>query len=247
MQRAIAFTLLSLIALRALSAQPPGATLTGTVRTAAGTPISDVAIFTRDLRIVAQSDTAGRFTIRNLEPGKAVFTVRRIGFEPRELYATLVGGAVLTVDVTLEELAVMLPGIPTTADSRVRRILAAYHRRRDSGAGGRFLMRADIEKRGAVRLSDLMRTMAGFDVRSAGIGRTTTRVARSLANGRECPPDVWVDGIQVPGLNVDDISPGDVEALEVYAGAATIPSEFRSRRANQACGVIGIWTRVPGT
>lgn len=247
MQRTLAAILLSLAALSPVRAQGSGATLTGFVRTTSGAPIADAAILTRDLRVVAQSDTTGRFTVRELAPGSTTITIRRLGYEPREVSATLIAGTVLSLDVMLREIAVALPGMLTTAETRVRRILTNFYRRRESGAGGHFLMRADIERRGAVRLSDMMRTLGGIDVRSAVSGRTTTRMARSVSIARDCPPDIWVDGVQVPGLNVDDIQPRDVEALEVYAGAATIPTEFRSRRANPQCGVIGIWTRVPGT
>lgn len=37
------------------------------------------------------------------------------------------------------------------------------------------------------------------------------------------------------------ISPGDVEAIEVFAGSSQIPAEFGGSTAG--CGVIALWTK----
>ena len=37
-------------------------------------------------------------------------------------------------------------------------------------------------------------------------GRSTLRSSRS--GGRDCPPDIWIDGVRAPGLNIDDVPLG---------------------------------------
>jgi hypothetical protein len=48
-------------------------------------------------------------------------------------------------------------------------------------------------------------------------------------------------------FNIDDVSPRDVEGVELYAGFAGLPQEFAKQMGVQACGVVVIWTRIPGT
>jgi len=40
--------------------------------------------------------------------------------------------------------------------------------------------------------------------------------------------------------------PSDIEALEFYSGPATTPPQFTNRAFSHTCGVIVIWTRLPG-
>ena len=120
-------------------------------------------------------------------------------------------------------------------------------RHRDGSVGGVFITRADIEKRQAHRLSEVLATVPGVQIlRSRGAGQDGIRMARA-AGGRDCPVTIWVDGQRVPGLNVDDIGPSEVEAVEIYKGAASLPAEYNVNRGTPACGTIAIWTRVPGT
>ena len=64
-----------------------------------------------------------------------------------------------------------------------------------------------------------------------------------LERTRPCRPQVFVHTMSYSG-EVDDISPDDIEAMEVYTSIATVPAELQSARA-QSCGAIVIWTREP--
>ena len=65
-----------------------------------------------------------------------------------------------------------------------------------------------------------------------------------------CYMDVYVDGTlvydassrRVPLFNLNSISPGEIEAIEVYTSAAQIPAQYN--RTSGGCGVLLIWTRV---
>jgi hypothetical protein len=52
--------------------------------------------------------------------------------------------------------------------------------------------------------------------------------------------------MQVSGYSIDDMPPGDVEGVELYAGAAGLPPEFNRMRGTTICGTVAIWTRIPG-
>ncbi len=57
-----------------------------------------------------------------------------------------------------------------------------------------------------------------------------------------------MDGMRVRELNIDDISPVDVEGIELYAGTAGLPPEFNQfyPGSTSVCGTVVIWTRLPG-
>jgi hypothetical protein len=80
-------------------------------------------------------------------------------------------------------------------------------------------------------------------------GRRQIRMSRSASNPRgDCPPQYFIDGMRMEGGSADEIIPHDIEALEVYAGIATIPLQFAPRavQREKTCGAIVIWTRLPG-
>ena len=55
---------------------------------------------------------------------------------------------------------------------------------------------------------------------------------------------IWLDGQRAPGMELDDIPAVDVEAMELYRGVSTTPSEFAYPPPR--CGTIVVWTRLPG-
>ena len=93
----------------------------------------------------------------------------------------------------------------------------------------------------------MLRRISDVAILPAGNGRLAVRMARTAPGaGHDCPVQIFLDGIRAPGLDIDDVPPGDVEGIEVYNGAGTLPPQFNDRRGTPACGTIAIWTRVPG-
>jgi hypothetical protein len=236
--------LLSVVASSSSVAQAtPRAGLVGTVRDTGGTPVSLARLSTSG--ILSISDSAGRFSLAGLSPGNAKLLVRRLGFEPVDIAVQLVAGRSDSLNVVLTLLPQDLPGVTTRADAIAEIQLASFYRHRHAGIG-HFLDRKEIEERRVQRLSDILRRIPGMRLTPDRMGsRSTLRSGRS-AGGRDCPPDMWIDGVRAPGLNIDDVPVGDVEALEVYGGPAGLPPEMNSRLGNPSCGVVVIWTRLPG-
>ena len=61
-----------------------------------------------------------------------------------------------------------------------------------------------------------------------------------------CQPDIWLDGTRSQAMEVDELLPSTVEAIELYPYLSTIPAEFQRVGANTTpCGTIVIWSRIP--
>jgi hypothetical protein len=217
-----------------------GASLQGMIRDQTGAPVAFAMITVADIRGVA--DSAGRFTLTELNAGTTEVLVRRLGFTPKRISLTLVAGREDSLDVILTAIPVELAGIYTEATTMGR--LADFERHRVNGQGI-YLDRAELEKRRTPRLSDVLRRVPGVRIVTDRSGRPLLRMGRS-SMGRDCPPEFWIDGIRAQFLGVDDVPVTDIEALEVYRGPSGMPPEFNSRFTNSQCGAVIIWTRIPG-
>jgi hypothetical protein len=219
-----------------------GGRVIGAVRDSGGVAVSAAQVSSAGFRTL--TDTGGRFVLPGLPLGSITVSVRRLGFEPRDTAVVVVDGQMDSLLVVLVVIPQELAGITTEAETRSRRWLTEFHRRKQ-GNVGTFFDRKQIEERHVQRVSDLMRRLPGVRVGVDRNGRQQMRMGRA-SGGRDCPPDFWIDGVRATGLNVDDVPLQDVEALEIYKGPSGIPPELNSRFGNPGCGAVVIWTRVPG-
>jgi hypothetical protein len=52
------------------------------------------------------------------------------------------------------------------------------------------------------------------------------------------------DGLVLgPEFGINEIPAVEIHGIEIYAGPATIPVEYRGSLANGTCGLIMVWTR----
>jgi hypothetical protein len=135
-----------------------------------------------------------------------------------------------------------------------------FIRRRDLGAG-HFMTREQIKVKNARRSPDLLEGIPGLTVRQDG---DSSVIQSTRCSGRSIPgldtgtltgntpggpenkkrqPMLFVDGHRMSDLRVmDDIAPGEIEAIEVYQGASELPAEAKG----DACFAIYIWLRTGG-
>ena len=99
------------------------------------------------------------------------------------------------------------------------------------------IYREDIEKRNPVKITEMLRTVAGIRILPDGNVNIRGRIAFTGGNLILVPPLLVVDGIPFNGL-LDDLSVLDVEAIDIFKNA---PVVFGSQGA--AAGVISITTR----
>lgn len=233
-----------------LGAQPARATLVGSVRDSAGSPVPGVEVWLRGSNLYTHTGDNGGFRLPGAAPGAVQVTVRRMGFQPTTFDFQLHAGQSDSLVVSLSIIPTALAGISVEEErnSRSKRLLSGFWERRARGFG-HYFSRDEIEARFPHEFTDIVRTTPGVSIVTIN-GRRSIRFSRSANTRVDCPPQYWVDGMQVQSATPDEFPPSDVEALEVYAGAATIPPQFAPHIVGfgpRTCGAIVIWTRLPGT
>lgn len=225
---------------RAPAATTPAYQVTGTVKDSAGAPVpeAEVTLIERatTLRRPVATDAQGRFELRDVPAGRLTVRVRRLGYQPR------------TVDVVVGATAptTFLKIIVTPAPAQLEEVLVDaapsgrlrefYDHRQQRQSFGRFLELADIRRIAPRSPSDLFRSVPGITIRAASGGGNTIRV-------RGCQPMVWVDGLRIPGAELDEVvQPSDIGGIEFYPSSAGIPAQYMDP-SNRLCGLILVWTR----
>lgn len=220
----------------------PRLALTVAVRdTARDQPVVQAQVMVND-RVVGVTDTAGMLSAIQIpiDWGMNAVLVRRVGYSP--LFRTFWVGAVdaqRAFTGFMVQQAVDLPAVVVEADRIILtwgRMREFWHRR-ERGLG-RFITRAEIERRHPVYISDMLRMVPGLSVSR---NRGTTEIRSTRSAGR-CAPGIWVDGQRLTDVDLDAfVHPQDVEAIEVYRGVGETPVEFSS--GFSPCGAIVVWTR----
>ena len=216
----------------------------GVVLDSAGHPIRDADIGVAALRRLTKSDVEGRFALAKLPAGEVIVSVRHIGYAPMTI-TKLVVDTIVVVEVQLEKVA-MIEAVQVTASEMRRRFWVEDFYRRVVRGVGTYFTRADIERNRASTPTDLMRSVPGIQIIRTRSGRTVRFMSASSMH-RNCMPMIWLDGQQVPGMQLDDIPLNTVEGIELYNGPSTTPMQFSQASNMLSCGTIVIWTRIPGT
>lgn len=234
-----------LLSCSALAAQQPSGTVVGIVRDDAGKAVAAVEISAGPDGRRIRSDSSGRFIFSALPAGEATLYFRRLAYTPDTATIDVPANDTTNLEVTLTVVAQQLAAVVVQESREHRRAIREFENRRKAGFG-RFITRADIERRNPRQMSDIFRAMVPGAVFLPGPGGTARlRFSRS-AGSRDCPPQYWIDGQPVDRFfNIDDIEPMDVEAVEIYAGPSSTPPQFNGMNTNAACGTVAIWSRVP--
>lgn len=225
----------SMVAVAGTVRGPDGIGLAGAEVTLTPKPVPGLITMAR--RIF--TDDSGSFRVPSMPVGVTAVAVRRIGFKPVLLEATLPSETPLFI--------LLDPGVQTLSKVVVRDRqrdytgpLADFNRRRDMGMG-KFITRAEIDRRNAMRTTDMLRMIPGIAVYQGPGGSSM-----SIRNSR-CQPLVWIDGTPALSgpLDVDIFAPFTLDGIEVYKGPSEVPVELRGPRGEERCGVIALWSRMP--
>lgn len=225
---------------RPAPAEPPDSsgTVHGRVSVAeTGEPLVNAVVHVVGRGRNAVVDSSGTFRIRGLEPGEVSLRAEYLGAETQQKTVELEPGGAARVDFRAREAAVELTELQVEVQRRRSGKMAGFERRREQGRGD-FVTREDIERVNPVRTTQIIR----HEAVGARVVRTRGGDYRLLLRGTtgRCPPAVFLDGAYVPGFSVNDIHPGDLEAVEIYGGARA-PARYRVR---QGCGTVLLWTRT---
>ena len=184
--------------------QPPASTITGTVVDTAGQPIEMVQVVVLpDTVTRVLTDSAGRFSLRDLEPGVHQVGFRRLGFVPAQFNVVVTAGE-QRIRVELVALTQRLDTVTVAAEAPRSPALERtgfYERLRQSrdGAGrGFFIGPEEIEARRAVFTTQLLGAVQGVNLRPDG-PRDTGRIM--VPWGRSgCVMAIFMDGVETRGI-----------------------------------------------
>jgi hypothetical protein len=203
------------------------------------------------LAVLTGSD--GGFRLNVQVSGSYALRAERIGYTPvtsdpvpvRPAETVRVELRISTRAIVLDPLTVTAREPPTPYTARLER-LGHYERREiygPEGSGfGHFISTAEIERRGAFYVTDLLAMTPGVIVRGGGGRRAPAVYMRSVTGfaGGYCRPTFYINRSRIGAANIDEfVSARDIAAIEIYPGF-TGPAEFSSA---SACGVIVILTK----
>jgi hypothetical protein len=244
---AVAGLLALLAALPAAAQQAGGAVLDlRIVEVGSGEPLADARVAVEGIRYPVWSDREGRVRVPNIAPGERMVIVSRPGYTAERVNIGF-GTARVEGEVELRVLPVTLAPVRVVADQQIRSLRERDFYNRVRHGHGAVVMRDEIERMRPRNTMDVMRRLRGFQVNYNPAGQvflTSSRGRGSFGGG--CQPQVYLDGVLMwmePGRvdPSDIVHPEQIEAIEAYAGAATIPPELNA--TGSACGVVAIWTR----
>jgi hypothetical protein len=235
-------------------------TVRGTVldsESGSGVYAADVLLLTADEAVVGRyvTEQDGSFVIPVRSPGRYRLRAARIGYVSFTTDAfQLRSGQEAVAHISLRIRPIPLDPLEAVVEApRPRRLVeVGFYRRQERGIG-QFLAPEDLAGMHLHFLRDLFWGMGGIRVRTGRTGEVT--VFKSLGalmtgmQGGPCRLSVSVDGQVVEGGGnykigsgpwTDVVHVNDIEAVEVYSGAAGVPG-WASRYS--PCGAILIWTR----
>jgi hypothetical protein len=202
----------------------------------------------------ATSDSAGRFSIRDIKSGNVFLVTRAVGFKPDTARLELFEDESISRDISLAASATTLGEVVVRDSARlpVPAKLRAFDERRRAAVGGQFIDSTVIAKWENRKAGDLFSIIRGVDVqRQRGEAYLTgSRAAPSIRAGVSARPvtcfmDVYLDGAPVALANtmydINTLGLNHVAAIEVYSSTANVPAQYN--RTSRGCGVVLIWTK----
>ena len=217
------------------------------VEPTSGLPVPNVEVRVLGTELLARTDSLGAFAM-SLNQGRYLIRATRLGFGPRSVSMDIAGGDTVTMSIELDILPIQLSEVVVRArEERYRGKLAGFAERMRTSAAPRssFITRDEIERKAPQYTSDLLRDRAGR------MGGCFSSAAIWLDGSRLVPDKI---GTPVRGrrtepmqrdMRLDHIPPDQIEAIEVYAGAAQTPAEFSATadpRLAPGCTIV-VWTR----
>jgi hypothetical protein len=239
-------------------------------RDAAGRPLAHATVRIGSLPPV-ETDAQGRARTGPLAPGEypvslthaAVGVLRgtaTVGANAGDVEVRAEGGPPPRLRVRVNRVVAMA-GVEARSAARSRGLdIQGFYERQARGQG-LFLTDSVIQARRTARVTDVLRGVEGVRVmrydppgQSRGLNVdveyriVSARGSTGISRSGPCYMDVYVDGQLAQAgdhpetaRNLDQVALRDVQAMEVYRGAAEVPTEYRG--SSSSCGVVLLWTR----
>jgi hypothetical protein len=227
---------------RDVAAQPnvAGRELVGLVRDATGAALEGAAVEIPGA--AARTDARGAFRLWTSDIDTLTITVRRLGYSVVSAMIQSRNRQWDTVLVEMDRLPQHLAAAEVKATVATRRNgLRDFEERRSQGHG-QFYTRQQILARNTLRTSEVLRDARGVRIVKLQRGVSGVRFAAFASMKSNCTPTLWLDGQRARGMEVDDVTATDIEAIELYESWTSTPAQFSEGTA-LPCGTIVIWTR----
>ena len=223
--------------------QPRGtARVFGKVVNRNGAPVSGARVGLMGTSAATLTRANGDFVLDSLPAGTQAIVVRQIGYRPTEVAVDLSSRTPARVTVQLGMFVPELSPVEVVSrrDEGLQKV--GFLDRKRTSATGHFMGPEQLEKRNAMKFTDILRSTPGIRVTEQNGQAMITSTRSSQANG--CVT-MYVDGAQWQQLEPGDldsfVQPNEVAAIEVYSGAS-VPPQFS--QAGQSCSAVVVWTKT---
>jgi hypothetical protein len=187
----------------------------------------------------AISDSSGNFRIPLTIAGTDTLEVRFVGYESGTVEVYLEPNRVTRLVLLLSPTTVRVAELNVEIErSETPALYTGFYRRKNRGIG-HFITPEEIARRQPRYTTDMLRSVPGLAVGASRGGRAQVTVTREL---RPCEPVIFLDGLYLADMAVDDILGTDLGAIEVYLGPSQVPAQY-ANLAPTSCGAILVWTR----
>ena len=208
-------------------------------------PLAGATVRLKERGLETATNAHGYFSFGNQPFGVYMLDVKTLGYAEREAPVRVAGDFTQNAEIELSQKAVELQGLNVMVRPKNQRFDLDGLVRRMSLGVGQFVTRDQLEKRPRARITEILRETPGVRVNVLRDRSYTVEV-----RGLPCRPDVFVDGVWYMDSDnsLDLPAAADLEAVEIYKGAAEIPGIYlRPSPTRPPCAVIAAWTRVhPG-
>jgi outer membrane receptor protein involved in Fe transport len=199
-------------------------------------------VVVRGTGLAGTTDHDGLVLIHGVSDGTRVVDVRLLGYAPLSRSVAFHADSTSAILFELAVQPIGLDSVQAAATARRSNLMRrGFYERKRSGSGT-FLTRDEIERFQPRFLSDVLRRVGGVQVGSSSRGLPSTQMRGQQSIAGSCPVQYYVDGVLTTAYSIDEMRPEDIDGIEVYRGAASIPASFK--RGTASCGVILLWSRV---
>jgi len=209
--------------------------------------------------IVVTGETNGRgfFRLQTPVPGNYSLEAEALGFgEASAEDLTVALGKLTHLEITMAPAPLELEPLVAVGVPRVFQLeMQGFYDRMERGFGY-FLSPDDLERHRPENFRQIFQRVPGIRISQVmGMGTKLTVLRPSVLDGPECTPRVYLDGAVVGTTGLADDSTGigvnpdqlvsirDLDAIEFYRGAATVPLVWSTMGAAE-CGTILMWTKI---
>jgi len=191
----------------------------------------------------------GYFFVPDVPRGAHTVTARLLGYAESEIGLLIEPGNAYQLEIPLSVDPIELEEIRVELRSRaVASMLEGvwFRMNHNRHLGGIFITRNDLDLRGNPPLSSLLQGTPGVKV----LKLSPSEFLVGLRGKRLCRgnPTMFLDGIKISTnrqtLDLDIVPTMDIEVIEIYKSAASLPGEFGG--SDGQCGAIAVWTRRGG-